>query len=118
MKRFNMLPSEGHLKDAKRILAYFKTFPKERINVDTTYPNHSTYPIEDHPNWKDFYPGAEGEIHNDLLKSKGAKVRMTAYVDADHTHDLVTRRSVIDILEMLNNTTIRWLSNRQKTVET
>jgi hypothetical protein len=54
-----MLPSEGHLKDAKRILAYLKTFPKGRIIVDTTYPNNFTYHIEDNPNWKDFYPDTE-----------------------------------------------------------
>ena len=50
--------------------------------------------------------------------SKGPKVRMTVYVDADHAHDLVTRRSITGILMMLNNTPIRWVSKRQKTVET
>ena len=28
MSRFNMFPREGHLKAAKRILTYLKTFPK------------------------------------------------------------------------------------------
>jgi hypothetical protein len=40
------------------------------------------------------------------------------YVDADHAHDLVTRRSITGILVMINNTPIRWISKRQKTVET
>jgi hypothetical protein len=118
MSRFNMSPREGHLKAVKRILAYLKTFPKGRLIVDTTYPDHSIYPVEDHPNWKDFYPDAEEEIPNDLPMSKGPKVRMTVYVDADHAHDLVTRRSITGILMMLNNTPIRWVSKRQKTVET
>jgi hypothetical protein len=43
---------------------------------------------------------------------------MTVYVDADHAHDLVTRRSITVILVMLKNTPIRWISKRQKTVET
>jgi hypothetical protein len=43
---------------------------------------------------------------------------MTVYVDADHAHDLVTRRTITGILVMLNNTFIRWVSKRQKTVET
>jgi hypothetical protein len=43
---------------------------------------------------------------------------MTVYVDADHAHDLVIRRSITGILVMLNNTHIRWISKRQKTVET
>jgi hypothetical protein len=97
-----MLPREGHLKAAKIILFYFKTFPKGRIIVDTTYPNHSIYPIEYHSNWKDFYPDFEEQIPNYLPKSKGPKIRMTVYVDADLAHDLVTRKSLTNILLKLN----------------
>jgi hypothetical protein len=118
MSRFNMSPREGHLKAFKRILAYLKTFPKGRLIIDTAYPDHSVYPVEDHPNWKDFYPDAEEEIPTDLHVSKGLKVWMTVYVDADCAHDLVTRRSITGILMMLNNTPIRWVSKRQKKVET
>jgi hypothetical protein len=118
MSRFNMAPKEGHIKAVKRILAYLKTFPKGSVIIDTSYPSHSEYPVDDHPNWKDFYPDAEEEITNDLPMSKGLKVRMTVYVDADHAHDLVTRRSITGILVMLNNTPVRWVSKRQKTVET
>jgi hypothetical protein len=108
MSRFNMEPREGHLKAAKRSMAYLKTFPKGRVIIDTSYPSHSEHPVEDHPNWKDFYPDAEEELSNDLPVSKGPKVQMTDYVDADRAHDLVTRRSVTGILAMLNNTPIRW----------
>jgi hypothetical protein len=41
MSRFNMLPREGHLKAVKIILSYLKTFPKGRVIIDTSYPNHS-----------------------------------------------------------------------------
>jgi Reverse transcriptase (RNA-dependent DNA polymerase) len=118
MSRFNMAPREGHLKAVKRILAYLKTFPKGTVIIDTSYPNHSEYLVDDLPNWKDFYPDAEEEIPTDLPKSKGPKVQMTVYVDADHAHDLVTRRSITGILVMLNNTPIRWVSKHQNTVET
>jgi hypothetical protein len=50
--------------------------------------------------------------------SKGPKVRMTVYVDADHPHDLVTRRFITGILMMWNKTPVRWVSKCQKTVET
>jgi hypothetical protein len=43
---------------------------------------------------------------------------MTVYVDADHAHGLVTRRSITVILVMLNNTHIRWISKHQETEET
>jgi hypothetical protein len=36
MSRFIMLCREGHLKAIKRILSYLKTFPKERIIIDTS----------------------------------------------------------------------------------
>jgi hypothetical protein len=48
MNRFNMLPREGHVKAVKRILSYLKTFPKGSDIIDTSYPNHSVYPVEDH----------------------------------------------------------------------
>jgi hypothetical protein len=43
---------------------------------------------------------------------------MTVYVDADHAHDLVTRRSITGIFVIINNTPIRWIYKRQKAVET
>jgi hypothetical protein len=43
---------------------------------------------------------------------------MTVYVDADRAHELVTIRSIADILLISNYTPIRWLSKIQKTVET
>jgi hypothetical protein len=115
---FHMLPREGYLKAVKTIFSYLKTFPKGRVIIDTSYPDHTVYPVEDHSNWVEFYPDASEDIPKDLPPEKGPRVRMTVYVDADHTHDLVTRRSITGILVMLNNTPIRWVSKRQKTVET
>jgi hypothetical protein len=77
MIRFNMLPQEGHLKEVKRILSYLKTFPKGRVIIDTSYPDHSVYPVEDHSNWMEFYPDAFEEIPKDLPPEKGPRVRMT-----------------------------------------
>ena len=39
-------------------------------------------------------------------------------MDADHAHDKVTRRSVTGILLFVNGTPVKWISKRQKTVET
>jgi hypothetical protein len=47
MSRFKMLPRGGHLKAVKRILSYLKTFPKGRVIIDTSYHDHSVYPVED-----------------------------------------------------------------------
>jgi hypothetical protein len=61
--------------NVKNILAYLKTFPNGRLLINTTYPDHSIYPVEDHPNWKDFYPNAEEEISTDLSMSKVSKTK-------------------------------------------
>ena len=95
LSRFNMAPREGHLKAAKRILGYLKTYSKGRIIFDTNYPYHSQFPTTDHPNWKEFYPDAEEEVPLDIPVTKGKPVRITVY--ADHAHDMVTRRSITGI---------------------
>jgi hypothetical protein len=113
-----MLARKGHLKAVKRILSYLKTFPKERVIIDTSYTDHSVYPVEDHSNWMEFYPNASEEIPKDFHPEKGARFRMSFYADADHKHNLVTRISITGILVMLNKKPIIWISKRQKTVET
>jgi hypothetical protein len=42
----------------------------------------------------EFYLDTIEEIPKDLPPEKGPRVRMIVYVDADHAHDLVTRRSI------------------------
>ena len=70
-------------------------------------------------NWNEQYPGATEELPNDIpTPKKGKEVKITVYVDADHAHDLVTRRSVTGILLFINHTPVKWYSKRQNTVET
>jgi hypothetical protein len=65
-----------------------------------------------------FYPDSGEEIPNDFQREKRPRVKMNIYIDADHAHDLITRRSTTEILVMINNTPIRWICKLQKTVET
>jgi hypothetical protein len=70
MSRFNMLCREGHLKAVKRILSNLKTFPKGGAIIDTSYLDHSMYPVEDHSYWMEFYPDSGEEITENLLPEK------------------------------------------------
>jgi hypothetical protein len=70
MSRFNMLPREGHLKAVKSILSYLKTFSKGRVIIDTSYPDNSLYPVEEHSNWMEFYPDAREEFQRIFLLKK------------------------------------------------
>ncbi len=117
LARFNMSPKEGHLKAVTRIFGYLKAFPTGKILLDNKSPDHSRFDIDVNHDWQEFYPDAEEEIPHDMLEPKGKTARLTIFVDADHAHDQVTRRSVTGIIVFLNNTPIRWISKRQKTVE-
>ena len=70
--------------------------------------------------WTEFYPNAKEEIPpvGSVPVAKGRKAKITVYVDADHAHDQVTRRSVTGILVFINNTLVRAYTKRQRTVET
>jgi hypothetical protein len=94
MSRFNMLPREGHIKVVKRIFSYLKTFLNGRVIIDTSHLDHYMYSVEDHSNRMEFYPDAGVKFQRIFLLKEG------------HAHDLVTRRSITEILVMLNNTPI------------
>src|SRR5210317_1469382 len=118
LSRFNMAPRVGHMKAAQRLFGYLKAFPKGKIIYDCSYPDHSKYPVEDHEKWGEFYPNVQEELPPDMPKPRGKSVRITCYVDANHAHDLVNCRSATGILLLVNKAPIRWISKRQKTVET
>jgi len=103
-------------------LFFFLSYTKGRLFID---PNpHS---IRDDIirqskkyDWKEFYPEAREELPpiGTVPDPKGPPARITVYVDADHAHDQVTRRSVTSILLFINNTLVRTYTKRQRTVET
>ena len=118
--RFSNEPRLGHLKGMIRVFGYLKRYDKGKILIDPNYPNHELYESENYDNWKEFYPEAEEMLpdENDKIEYLGPPVRITAYKDSDHAHDLVTRRSVTGILLFVNNTPVKWITKRQKTIET
>ena len=118
--RFSMQPREGHFKGMIRLFGYLKKFRKGKIMIDPNYPDHSLYPTPTFDTWKELYPDAKELLPNqsEIPHEKGPPVRITVFKDADHAHDIVTRRSVTGILLLINNTPVKWISKRQKTVET
>ena len=118
LARFGMIPRVGHLKRMIKVFGYLKTRPNGKLICDCSYPDHSKYETIPHQNWQDFYPGAEEELPPDMPTPYGKTARITCYVDADHAHCKLTRRSTTGIMLFVNNMPVRWVSKRQKTVET
>ena len=103
-----------------KVFGYLKRYSKGKILIDPNYPNHDNHMTESYDNWKEFYPESKEDLTDGKDKPEylGPPVRITVYKDADHAHDLVTRRSVTGILLLINNTPVKWVSKRQKTIET
>ena len=106
--RFSMAPRQGHLDGMIRVFGYLKKFDKGTIIIDPKYPDHSQFDTADYDQWKEFYPDAEEMIPdaNERPSPLGPKLRITMCENIEHTHDLVTRRSVTGILLFLNNTSM------------
>ena len=110
LSRYSMAPREGHLEALKKVFGYLKKFQKGKIVIDSGYRDNSSFIVKEHDNWKEFYPDANEQLPDNMPTPFGKTARITAYIDADHAHDTVTRRSVTAILVFVNNTPMRWYS--------
>ena len=92
LSRFSMAPRQGHLVAMTRVFGYLKKWIKGAIIIDPKYPDHSQFDVADYDQWKEFYPDAEEMVPgiDKRPATKGPKVRITVYKDADHAHDVVT----------------------------
>ena len=116
MARFSAAPQEAHMKRMLRLFGYLKSHPNLGIEIDPD--PHPLPPIQDvEVNWKEQYPCNGEELPPNMPEAKGRPIQITVYVDADHAHDQVTRRSVTGYILLINNTPVKWYSKRQNTVE-
>jgi len=68
--------------------------------------------------WTDFYGNVKEVIPPNAPKPRGNPVQTTAFVDANHAGNQITRRSHSGILIYCNSSPIVWYSKAQATVET
>jgi hypothetical protein len=64
------------------------------------------------------YPDAFEEVDANVPEAKFDELAVTVFVDSDHAHDKVTRRSVTGLLILVGRTPIFFSSKRQGSVET
>jgi hypothetical protein len=117
LARYSIAPREGHLIAMKRVFGYLRMFPKGELMINPKPFDHPK-PKPPEESWKEYYPDAEEELPPDRPEPIARKAQITIYVDADHAHDTVTRRSVTGIMVFVNQTLVKYVSKRQKTVET
>jgi hypothetical protein len=107
----------GHLEAVYHIFAYLRKKPTCTIVFDEKEAQIDEMTFTN-PDWKDFYQDAEEAIPPNMPEPLGKSVTVSAFVDADHAGNLLTRRSTTGVLIFVNKAPIIWYSKRQNTVET
>jgi len=115
MTWYSVAPREGHMKTMLRVFGYLKGHQKGILRILTSAPKFEESTMKEQERLKLLYPYAHEKIPLNYPKAKGKAVVTWLEWDADHAHDLETRRSVTGVL---NNTLVRWYCKRQHTAET
>lgn len=118
LSQYQANPRLGHLEALYHVFAYMKShvdmgriaYDPKRANVDETVFN-------DGADWADFYGEVEEELPPKIPKPRGNAIKVSAFVDANHAGNVVTRRSHTGIIIYVQNAPIIWFSKRQNTVE-
>ena len=119
LSAYQASPREGHLRQLLHIFAYLKRNPKLSLYFDPQLPNipDNVFNVETE-SFKEHYRDAKDELPYNMPKPLGRSVTITAYVDASHASNKVTRRSQTGFVIFVNRAPISWYSKRQSTVET
>ena len=119
LSRFNAAPREAHLELALHIFGYLKRNINRRLIIDSrplVIDDSATGVTCD---WSSEYPDATEELDTDRLpRAFGDAFPNYVFFDADHAHDLRTRRSVSGILCIVGSTPVSWQSRRQGCIAT
>ena len=122
LSAYQASPRQGHLEQVYHIFAYLKKKPKLTLYFDPHEPdiNPEWFMHGDNTvSFKEQYRDANEELPPPHLipEPLGMSVSTTAYVDASHAANKVTRRSHTGFILFLNRAPIIWYSKRQNTVE-
>ena len=122
LSRFSACPRRGHLERALKVFGYLKKRPNRRICVDSRDPLLLGFEAELEKDYstslrKD-YPESTEEIDAQLPAPLVEEISITTFVDSDHAHDKITRRSVTGMIILLGRTPVFFSSKRQGAIET
>ena len=112
-----VMPREGHLEACYHIFAYLRKHPTLSIIMHPSRPKVRQDHFVESVNRSDFYEDCAEEIPDDAPEPFGISVKITAFVDANHAGNLVTRRSQTGYIIFVNNAPILYYSKRQNTCE-
>jgi hypothetical protein len=122
LSRFTACPRKGHWDRALRVFGYLKNNKNRRIIVDSRDPilvgGKDALDLDFTEIFSEFYPDAAEEVDSKIPKPLIDELEITAFVDSDHAHDKVTRRSITGLLILVGRTPVFFMSKRQGAIET
>ncbi|KAI2507356.1 Reverse transcriptase (RNA-dependent DNA polymerase) [Fragilaria crotonensis] len=119
LSQYQASPREGHMEQALHIFAFLKKHPKLTLYMSPELPRIDYGDFR--TNKEDFaemYRDAEELLPHRIPVPRGRSVTTTAFVDASHAANKVTRRSHSGYVVFINRAPIVWYSKQQHTVET
>ena len=119
LSSYQASPRLGHLLQALHIVAYIKRKTKLTLYFDPSYPiiDENCFTGNSPSVFQDHYRNAKEELPLRMPIPRIRMVNTTAFVDASHAADKVTRRSHTGFLIFANKAPIIWYSKKQNTVE-
>ena len=122
LSRFSACPRQGHLDRALRVFGYLKKRPNCRYVVDSRDPIYHGGEKALETDFREVfgksYPDAREEVDQNVPEPLVDELAITVFVDSDHGHDKVTRRSMTGMLILVGRTPTFYSSKRQGAVET
>ena len=120
LSRHLALPRRGHLDQAYNVVAYLEKHPNSKLVMDARPMRHKeryAKKFKENAECYEFYGEVREEIPSDAPKPLGKPIELTAFVDADHAGDKLTRRSHTCFIIFLMAAPILWYSKKQATIE-
>jgi len=118
MAAYTAAPKHGHMARLLRIYGYVKRTMSYGYVVDPHEPRMENVQVLAFKDELRVYGDCSEERNAHEMEACDRTLRTTIFVDADHAHDTSTRRSVTGVIVFVGCTPVRWISKRQKTVET
>ncbi len=117
MSSFRAYPRNGHLDRVKRIFAYLQQFDRAAIRFRTHIPDYSKLPVQAYDWTSSVYGDVSELVPKDCPEPLGKGAAATSYFGANLMHCLLTGRSLMAILHLVNGTLFGWYSKKQYAVE-
>ncbi len=119
LSQYQANPREGHLEQLLHIFGYLRKHPKLTLSLSPELPNMNYDDFRtNREDFAEIYRDAEEPMPHRMPQPRGQSVTTTAYVDASHASNKMTRRSHTGFVIFMNRSPIVWYSKRQQTVET